>query len=152
MPDPAKVRRLVFVCHGNICRSAFAEAVAARLGMRTASFGLSTDNDKPAHLPAAAAAAMLGYDMAAHRTTRAQDFMIEAGDLLLAMEVRQLGWLAADPRFAAVPRSLLGLWGKPSFPHLHDPYRLHEDYMRTCFTRIETAVTALSAAFPLTRV
>ncbi len=35
--DPATVRRLVFVCQGNICRSAFAEAAARRAGLRAAS-------------------------------------------------------------------------------------------------------------------
>ena len=39
VPDPAKVRRLVFVCHGNICRSAYADVLARRAGMNVASFG-----------------------------------------------------------------------------------------------------------------
>ena len=43
---PDAVTRLVFVCHGNICRSAFAHAVAERLGANVASFGLSTASGK----------------------------------------------------------------------------------------------------------
>jgi protein-tyrosine phosphatase len=35
-PDRAVVRRLVFVCHGNICRSAFADVVARQKGLRVA--------------------------------------------------------------------------------------------------------------------
>jgi protein-tyrosine phosphatase len=45
-PDPARVRRLVFVCHGNICRSAYAHVLARRAGARVASFGLSTATGK----------------------------------------------------------------------------------------------------------
>ncbi|MCK7579200.1 MAG: hypothetical protein MZV65_28030 [Chromatiales bacterium] len=43
-PDLGRVRRLVFVCLGNINRSAFAEQVARKLGARACSVGLSTKN------------------------------------------------------------------------------------------------------------
>lgn len=61
--DPAQVRRLVFVCQGNICRSAFADVVARRAGLRSASFGLSTTTGRAAHDPAIAAARALGHDL-----------------------------------------------------------------------------------------
>ena len=77
--------------------------------------------------------------------------MPREGDLLLAMEVRQLDRLAADPRLAALPRSLLGLWATPRRPHLHDPYSLSDAYMRTCFELIDSAVVALDRAFPNTK-
>lgn len=146
--DPARVRRLVFVCQGNICRSAYAEEIARSLGLATASFGLSTDGGMSAHPPAVAAAALLGHDIAAHRTIRAEDFTPLPGDLLLAMEVRQLAQIAAGPRFAATPRTLLGLWASPPMPHLHDPFGLDDAYMLTCLRRIEHAVRRLPAAFP----
>jgi protein-tyrosine phosphatase len=144
----ADVRRLVFVCHGNICRSAFADVVARRAGLNVASFGLSTSADMPAHPPAASVAAQFGYDMSAHRTTRVEDYTPLTGDLLIAMEVRQLRRLAGIKRLADVPRSLLGLWVHPKMPHLHDPYELDPAYMDTCLRRIETAIPALVRAFP----
>lgn len=147
-PDHDAVTRLVFVCHGNICRSAFADVVARRLGLRTASFGLSTSSGKPAHGPAIDAARLLGHDLATHRTTRAEDYAPEPGDLLLAMEVRQLVRLSHDPRLAGMPRMLLGSWAHPPYPHLHDPYRLSPAYMATCLRRIESAVLNLADAFP----
>lgn len=147
-PDPAVVMRLVFVCHGNICRSAFADVVAQSLGLRTASFGLSTSADGPAHGPAIDAARTLGHDLSAHRTTKVEDFEALEGDFLLAMEVRHLHKLAARPALADVPRSLLGLWSTPSFPHLHDPYQLDPAYMEVCLARVERAVSGLAKAFP----
>ena len=147
-PDPAVVRRLVFVCHGNICRSAFAHVAAERAGYRVASFGLSTGSGSPAHPPAVAAAHTLGVDLDAHRTTRVQDFVAEEGDLLLAMEVRQLGRLAADPRLAHLPRLLLGSFARPRRPHLHDPYRLDPAYMDASLRVIDDAVRRLCAAYP----
>ena len=146
---PARdVHRLVFVCHGNICRSAFADVLAREAGMRAASFGLSTDQGKPAHGPAIAAAAAMGHDLSSHAACRAEDFAPEAGDLLLAMETRQLRRLAADPRLGTLPRTLLGLYTRPVTAHLHDPYSLSEGYMATCLKRIETAIPVLKAAFP----
>ncbi|WP_420145747.1 phosphotyrosine protein phosphatase, partial [Sphingobium sp.] len=141
-----------FVCQGNICRSAFADVVARRAGMRTASFGLSTTTGRPAHEPAIMAAQAMGHDMAAHRAVDLADYQPEPGDLLLAMEVRQLHRLAADPRVGHLPRMLLGQWTRPMMPHLHDPYRLDDSYMATCLARVEQAVDALISAFPGARL
>ncbi|MBT2243665.1 phosphotyrosine protein phosphatase [Sphingobium sp. BHU LFT2] len=147
-PDPAEVRRLVFVCQGNICRSAFADVVAGKAGARTASFGLSTTTGRPAHDPAIAAAQALGHDLSAHKALDRTDYQPQPGDLLLAMEVRQLHRLAADPRLSHLPRQLLGTWTQPMMPHLHDPYGLDDRYMAYCLQRIEQAVTALIRTYP----
>ncbi|WP_298399987.1 phosphotyrosine protein phosphatase [Sphingobium sp.] len=149
--DPAKVRRLVFVCQGNICRSAFADIVARRAGANSASFGLSTTTGRAAHGPAIVAAQSLGHDLSDHVAIDLQDYVPQDGDLLLAMEVRQLHRLAADPRVRHLPRMLLGRWTRPMLPHLHDPYQLDDRYMLRCLTRIERAVEALVSAFPRAR-
>ncbi len=148
---PESIRRIVFICHGNICRSAFADVAARRAGLAVTSFGLSTDSGKPAHGPAIEVAALLGHDLNAHRATMMRDYVPQEGDLLLAMETRQLRRLAADPRLEMLPRSLLGLYTRPRAPHLHDPYSLSDAYMETCLARIETAMPILRAAFPNAR-
>ena len=151
-PDPAQVRRLVFVCQGNICRSAFAQAVARQAGYNAVSIGLSAATGRPAHGPAIAAAHALGHDLSAHQATDRADYDPLPGDLLLAMEVRQLHRLAADPRLSAAPRLLLGRWARPPMPHLHDPYGLDDRYMAVCLARIERAVLRLVNAFPGARL
>ena len=138
------VRRLVFVCQGNICRSAFAQAVAESTGLHTMSIGLSTNSGRPAHGPAIDTARELGFDLSQHRATALADYKAKAGDLLLAMEVRQLQTLAVSPHTADVPRILLGRWSWP-FLHLHDPYKLDDAYMRHCLQRIERAVRRLKS-------
>ncbi|MCI4590852.1 phosphotyrosine protein phosphatase [Sphingobium sp. BYY-5] len=152
VPTPAQVKRLVFVCQGNICRSAFADVAAQRAGLRTTSFGLSTTTGRPAHPPAIAAAQMLGHDLLAHRAIDVADYMPEEGDLLLVMEVRQLHRLATDPQLARLPRMLLGRWTRPLLPHLHDPYGLDDRYMTQCLRRIERAIGRLVIAFPGARL
>lgn len=149
---PETVRRLVFVCQGNICRSAFADMVARAQGVESASFGLSTDTGRPAHEPAIVAAGALGYAMGDHRAVDAADFAPREGDLLLAMEVRQMHRLAADPRLSHLPRQLLGQWATPPMPHLHDPYSLDDRYMATCLARIERAVKRLIRDYPGARL
>ncbi|WP_088181643.1 arsenate reductase/protein-tyrosine-phosphatase family protein [Sphingobium sp. Z007] len=151
-PDPAQVRRLVFVCQGNICRSAFADVAGRRAGLNTASFGLSTTTGRAAHDAAIVAARAMGHDLSDHRAIDLKDYAPQDGDLLLAMEVRQLHRLAADPRLSGLPRVLLGRWTRPMLPHLHDPYGLDDRYMATCLRRIDRAVPGLVSAFPGARL
>ena len=146
--DPALVRRLVFVCHGNICRSAFADVAAREAGLATASFGLSAESGRAAHGPAIEAGARIGHDLNEHRATDVSDYVPQEGDLLLVMETRQLRRIAANPRLAHLPRTLLGLYTTPRTPHLHDPYSLSTAYMDRCLSLIDTAISALSTAFP----
>ena len=47
--DRGEVRRLVFVCKGNICRSPFAEAVARAAGADAVSYGLDARDGLPAN-------------------------------------------------------------------------------------------------------
>ena len=145
-PKAQDVRRLVFVCHGNICRSAFADVLAKQAGMNATSFGLSTGSGKSAYPGTLRAAANMGYSLDAHRTTKVEDYVPADGDLLLAMETRHLRKLAADAHLNHLPRSLLGLYG--STPHLHDPYELSDAYMLTCLKRIERIIPKLKATFP----
>jgi protein-tyrosine phosphatase len=140
--DLASVRRLVFVCHGNICRSAFADVLARDLGLDAASFGLSTSTGLPAHPPVVEAAHERGVDLTRHRTTQAGNFEPKPGDLLLAMEVRQVARLRRDTRPAGVQTDLLGRYA--GIPHLHDPYQLNDDYVRVCLARIDHAVRTLA--------
>jgi protein-tyrosine phosphatase len=147
-PNKQEVRRLVFVCHGNICRSAYADARARELGFNTASFGLSTKSGKSAHPPVIDVAKSFGLDLTEHKTCRVEDYVYLEGDYLLVMEVRHLSKLRLISRLANVPRSLLGLSLGPTRPHLHDPYQLSPTYMRNCLTTIDEAVKNLVKDFP----
>lgn len=145
--DPAHVKRLVFVCHGNICRSAFADHYAQQLGLSTASFGLSTTSNMGAHAFASIVSETLGVSLSAHQTTAVEDFVPMAGDLLLAMEVRHLDKIAKIPALRDYPRTLLGIYANPRCPHLHDPYRLDPRYMAVCLGRVQAAVNRLKLSF-----
>lgn len=139
----AEVRRAVFVCHGNICRSPYAERRAAACGLVAASFGLSAEPGMPADAVACRVAAGRAIDLLPHRARDINDFEIQCGDLLVAMEPRQLRVLG---RLPAIPCqvTLLGLWSRPRRPHIHDPHRLSEDYWERCFDVIDSAVLTIA--------
>ncbi len=136
--------RLVFVCLGNINRSAFAEQVARGLGARTSSIGLATTTGAPAFELALRTAPRFGLDLGAHRATNISDYQLLPGDLLLVMEVRHVHRLIAR----GVPArqiALLGHWASPHRIHLHDPHTLSAAYFNTCFGLIQSGVQGLVA-------
>jgi protein-tyrosine phosphatase len=142
---PEAVNRVVFVCLGNICRSAYAAQVATKLGMPVASLGLSTTTGAASPDSAVESAKRLGVSMGDHRATDWGDFKVLPGDLFLVMEIRQ----AHEIRKRLQGRSdvfvaLLGMWCSPPMPHLHDPFSLSAEYFDTCFQRVEIAVINLS--------
>jgi len=138
------VKRLVFVCRGNICRSAFAEAFARQMGLRASSLGLATRSGKPANPAAIEQARCRGIALDSHRTTPVDDFRFERGDLALCMEPDQAKTLLARQSGAVAQVSLLGLWSQERRPYLHDPYGLDADYWETCFSHIESALVTIA--------
>ncbi|MES2018641.1 MAG: phosphotyrosine protein phosphatase [Pseudomonadota bacterium] len=146
---PDTVKRVVFVCLGNICRSAYAHQIAAHRGLNVASIGLSTSTGASSPAQAIDAAARQGKDMQQHRATDWRDFTVLPGDLFLVMEVRQAHEVRR--RLGArddVQVCLLGMWGAPLMPHLHDPFLLSNAYFDTCFVRVARAVDNLAAVLP----
>jgi len=142
--QPEQVRRVVFVCRGNICRSSFAHLLASAYGLPAASVGLQTKTGVRSPKAAVEAAARAGIDMDAHRATDWKHFEVQPGDLFLVMEPGQA--IEVRERLQGrqdVSISLLGLWCPLSMPHLHDPYSLNADYFDTVFMRIDQAVCAL---------
>ena len=136
------VKRLVFVCLGNINRSAFADVLAQGLGARTASFGLATTTHSPAYEMAISTAPLFGVSLDAHRTTDEADFEYQDGDLLAVMEMRHVRRLLAKG-YPAEAIVLLGHWSAPRRLHIHDPHTLSARYFVTCFAILESAVRSL---------
>lgn len=148
VPEP--VMRLVFVCTGNVCRSAYAERMARRQGLTSASFGLATDDGLPANKRMQHVGQEFGVDLGEHRTTSAESYRYRPGDFLLAMEPAQCEALVR--RFGDVPIALLGLWANNPRAYLHDPYSACDAYMHFCARLIESAVCRLNASLTNMRI
>lgn len=134
-----EIDRLVFVCKGNICRSAYAEAIARSLGINAISCGISTIIDAPANADAVEIAGKRGVDLTQHKTTPIMYVILRKTDLVVAMEPWQ-----ADTLDRNIKRrhfiTLLGLWLRPQRPHIQDPYGHSKIYFDNCFEYIENSV------------
>ena len=142
--------RLVFVCKGNICRSAFAEIVARAEGVDSISCGIDTVEGAPANAAAVEAASRKGRNLGSHSTTRITSLSAREGDLFVAMEP----WHAAyiEEHFGdGVPCTLLGLWNSPVYPHIQDPYGSTTTYFDHCFSYIEQSVCRITRAIKETK-
>jgi protein-tyrosine phosphatase len=144
--DWSQVERLVFVCKGNICRSAYAEARASSAGFPAASFGIEARPDAPADPSATTHAAARNVSLSAHRTTPLRAFAYRPGDLLVCMEPPQAKIVAKLFPGGRLQVTLLGLWAKPARPWLFDPYGSGDGYWCTCLDTIDGAINRMLRA------
>lgn len=145
--DFTKVTRLVFVCHGNICRSPLAEAVAHKCNVPTISFGLGTRGSDPADPRAVAWASAHGYELTQHKTMRVDQYQPQAGDLLVGMEPKHIHALEQSFSLAPVQITMAGLWLPLPLAYLHDPYNTNAQYFDRCESLVEQAVHKIISNF-----
>lgn len=141
-----RVRRLVMVCKGNICRSPYADARARLLGIAAISCGIECATGAPAHEAAIRNARRRHVELQPHRTLPLAAARLATGDLILAMEPAQARRIAPRARAARAQISLLGLWSGQ--PIIHDPYGLDDDAFQCCYTRIDASLAAIRALLP----
>ncbi len=116
-------REVLFVCYGNINRSALACAAAARHGerWRFASAGFHATAGRPADPVMVEVAAASGVDLSAWRSHTLDRAMVDRADVILVMELAHL-----DRLYAAYPqaRGKAFLLGAPvsNGPEVPDPY------------------------------
>lgn len=147
--DLQRVRRLVFICKGNICRSAYADMRTRSLNLPSASAGLAADPGTPADPRASSTARKRGIDLSPHRSNTLTTLGVQAGDLLIAFEPGHAKELERrlDGR-NDVQFTLLGLWHTSgTWAYIQDPYGLSEDYFAHCFNRIDNGLERLLAAW-----
>lgn len=134
--DWSSVNRLIFICHGNICRSPLAAEVARqRFNINVESYGIDCRDGAQADPRAIAFAMTLGIDLDAHRSRHIKNYQPQPGDLVVGMEPAHLVGLA-KAMSTPVSATLVGLWGRKPNPYIHDPYSTGADF----FTRCEQAV------------
>ena len=145
--------RIMFVCHGNIIRSAFAEAVLrselARMGIESIqvrSSGTNASARREADVRAVALAAEFGVQLDQHRASCVTHDSVEASDVVLAMDfVNEAKLRAAFPsawrKVLLMPRAP----GERGSAEIPDPYVGTSDDVRACFQVIQLRVKHLAA-------
>lgn len=140
------VKRLVFICKGNICRSAYGEACARSLSLVSASAGLAATKNGAADPLASHFALQRGIDLAEHRATPFIEFERQPGDLLLCMEPEQADQVqSVIGDLSDQQVTLLGLWASDTRPYLQDPFGLENGYWHTCFDVIDSAIDNIAS-------
>jgi len=141
--DWRRVDRLVFICHGNICRSPLAEVYAHQLGVSALSFGLNCRNDAPADPRAVKYASKINLDLSGHRTQNIKLFKVQSSDLLIVMEpIHLLSMPDEISRLAQV--TLAGLWLSRPSPYIHDPFNANDSFFTRCEDMVISSAKALA--------
>ncbi|MHB8256216.1 MAG: arsenate reductase/protein-tyrosine-phosphatase family protein [Acidiferrobacterales bacterium] len=143
--DWPRVKRLVFVCMGNICRSPYAEAVAAGFRGPVISAGLRPMSGGSANPDAIRNAKRRGVDLTGHSVRSIDDLDIGPEDLIIGMEPWQARRLKhiGRVRNSQAQITLLGLWGGRPEPYIADPYGCGDSYFQTCYARIDAGVAGI---------
>lgn len=154
-PLPPQARSVVFVCLGNICRSPFAEHLAARalagrgarLDVRSAGLRITQANRSPADAVAVART----YDVHLDAHVPVQFDQTHAGaDVIVVMEPVQREWLLRLHPDAAGRVVLLPLFDAEASGydrcHIDDPFLGSPREFQACYRRIDRAVGSLVAA------
>lgn len=148
--DWPSIERVVFVCKGNICRSAFAEVVARSLGIEAISCGIDAIEDAPANEMAIIEARKLGFDLERHKSKPLMYITLRKSDLLVAMEPYQVRFLDRHLKSEHYC-TLLGVWPQPVSPYIHDPYGTSSVYFGKCLRYIEKSVHEIANQIETTR-
>jgi protein-tyrosine phosphatase len=150
---PANPRTLLFVCKGNICRSAFAgEFARLRLStdLRCLSAGFRAEAGVGSPTAALEAAERRGVSLRQHRATPLTRALMDEADLVLVMEpwhVSELGAMYPGHRQKIL---LLSSYDPESSRqsayerlHIDDPYGKSPETFDACFRRLERTITTL---------
>jgi protein-tyrosine-phosphatase/predicted ATP-grasp superfamily ATP-dependent carboligase len=143
-------RAILFLCHGNICRSAFAERYWQRLleqrglpGPVARSAGLTTRQGRgtPPHCLREAKA--FGVDLGDHRSRPVDRALVDAAEWVFVMDVENARAFAAAFPGARHKVSWLGAFDPAGPVTVADPYLLDASGARRCFARLARALDAL---------
>jgi protein-tyrosine-phosphatase len=142
-----RVRRLLFVCHGNICRSPFAERLAKTQleGCTVYSAGVRAKPNLRSPERLVQIAQAMGVDLEGRRSVRIGAAHVTWADLILVMDADNFGRIAADFPEAVTKMTLLGLFAPGAGTVIGDPDPTSEDAILDVLDQIRDAVNGLAA-------
>jgi len=139
---------VLFVCHGNICRSPYAAGVARKLlpaGVAVESAGF-IGPDRPSPPEAIAVAGERGLDLAPHRSQLITADHLRNSDVVIVMDSRQRHRLVSLQRALSARVVLLGDLDPDAITRrtVLDPVEQPAEVFRLCYDRIDRCVRALA--------
>ena len=132
-------RGIVVVCHGNICRSPYLEAVLRRAlpGVEISSAGLvGPGRSVPDH--GRTVAARSGLDLSDHRSRLLTWDILRRVDLVIVMEASQARYVSRGLRFSADRVLIAGdLDPMPAPRGIRDPWQQSLDVFESSYARLD---------------
>ncbi|HWF60258.1 MAG TPA: ATP-grasp domain-containing protein [Nitrospira sp.] len=153
---PGTVTSVLFLCHGNICRSPFAEMYFQSLlkrrgvGLTVRSAGLDTTPGKPAHWNTRTSARELHISLDDHATTQLDADLVSNSDLIVVMEVGQKKRVLSLYPESKGKVVLLGCFDAKGPLEIGDPYGRPIENFRSCFSQIVRCCDNLAKELMLT--
>jgi protein-tyrosine phosphatase len=140
------IRRVLVICHGNICRSPFAgvDLATRNTHVEVRSAGLAAGTGKPAEPGACRTARKFGIELADHASQPLRDEDVEWADLILAMQGRHPAAIQRRWPQGAQKVRLLGDFLDASPFAIEDPWGQDDPIFGTVFSRIVQANERLS--------
>jgi len=145
---------VLIICHGNICRSPYAEAALRRASARNGIEPIQVDSAGfigPGRRPPSNArevARERGIDLDTHVSKVVSPGVVAASDLIVVMDVRQ--GRAIAQRFEPPQGSILLLGDLDPEPiqrrTILDPINQSEAFFQSVYTRVDRCVSALAEA------
>lgn len=141
-PRPA---HLLFLCHGNICRSPLAERIAQnylpQVAVVSAGLSATTGRSCPEHI--VKIAQEFGLDLSGHTSRNVTKSKIDAADLILIMDEENYSQIETEFPSALSRTTMLGLFsGRQSW--IKDPYVCTVSETRSVAQQIFAGVKGLS--------
>ena len=150
-----RASRVLFVCKGNVCRSAFAHRLAERVlpsSLHVASCGYHPEAGRPCPADAVRVAAEMGIDLRPHRSTVLSPGMLRDADIVFVFDHDNYSTLRDRYPWAMSRVHFLGLLGDPPTAIIRDPYGGSPDDFRVVYEAIRRSVmSAVSNPGPRAR-
>jgi protein-tyrosine-phosphatase len=151
------VKRILFVCSGNTCRSPIAEAVAKRMisevgrtDIQVSSAGTNAWDGSPASDGALLVGMERGLDLSGHRSRQLTKEIIDESDLVLVMAPSHLARVKElQPRANVHMLSGFASGRDESYP-IQDPFGGDLTAYRDAFEEIERELSGLLEKIPAT--
>jgi protein-tyrosine-phosphatase/predicted ATP-grasp superfamily ATP-dependent carboligase len=141
-------RKVLFLCHGNICRSPVAEQMARREmpGYNFSSAGFHPESGRPSPIYLQQAARALGFDLSALRSNTVSPQMVEEADLIILMDVRNLSDFRQQFPAAIQKVLLLGMFLSPP-SEIRDPIDANLQQTIRVLQQIERGIEEFAKEF-----
>ncbi|MDO9182500.1 MAG: hypothetical protein Q7U04_08825 [Bacteriovorax sp.] len=153
------MHHIVFVCKGNICRSAFAEFYLRKLlldkNIKIDSCGLDVDQGTQSPQDAVLVAREFEVDLSDHISKGLPACDLQKADLIVTMEFSQyLRLITKIPEYKKKTFILseFAPWPACLMCNIYDPFGLGEDEFRRCFQKTKFSLDRLKNLISISQI